>query len=514
MKAKFAVEMRSICKSFGTTRSNHEVDLSVLSRSIHAIVGENGAGKSTVMKILYGMYAADSGSVSIRGERVDIASSADAIRLGVGMVHQHFMLIPSLTVTENISLGYEQTSFPGRLNIDDASERIRRLAERYELPIDPEEKVENLPVGLQQRTEILKALYRNAEILILDEPTAVITPLEVKAFFKTLRGLKENGKTIIVITHKLEEVMELADRVTVMRAGLKVGDLGIEEASVGKIANMMIGKEIVDAIPSRDAPSAKEVFSVKGLRVSVNKTDRVKGVDFSVTAGEIVGIAGVSGNGQTELEMALAGLLPVSSGEFRFKGETLAKLSPAKNRRMNIAHVPSDRERLGYVKGFSNADNLILGYQRDGRFCSPFGWRKRDSIRRNASEAAKKYNVVPDDPSAKTDTLSGGNKQKLVIAREFERKPEFMILAEPTRGVDIGAVAFIHEKILELRKGGAAVLLISAELKEIRKLADRAYVMFEGQFVGSFNSQDYEETKVGLMLVGKRREPERASPNS
>ncbi len=498
-----AVRLKSITKRFGTVLANDAVDIDVKEGSIHAIIGENGAGKTTIMEILYGFYQANSGEIELHGEKVHISNPHDAIHHGIGMVHQHFMLIPPMSVAENIILGIEPTNSAGVLKLSEAEKKIERLSEEYGLHIDPQAKVESLSVGLEQRVEILKALYRDVNILILDEPTAVLTPLEVKEFFQILRTLKEQGKTIILITHKLEEVLEVSDQITVMRNGKKVGDLPTSEATAEILANMMVGREVLLRVNKPAVDRGEVVLKVEDLYVETDGKPRLKNVSFEVHEGEILGVAGVEGNGQTELIEALTGLRHSNSGSVWYMGEDVTNRSARKLRETRTAHVPANRKAHGYVASYSNADNLILGFHHMEPFCKKNGFLNQTVIEENAKSLIEKFDVRPPISEISTSSLSGGNQQKLVVAREFHRDPKLLIIAQPTRGVDIGAIEFIHNQILDLRARKVAILLVSAELEEIRSLSDRTLVMWEGEVAGEVTAEEFNIQEVGLLMTGQ-----------
>ncbi len=499
----YAVRLKSITKRFGTVLANDAVDIDIKDGSIHAIIGENGAGKTTIMEILYGFYQANSGEIELHGKKVHISNPHDAIHHGIGMVHQHFMLIPPMSVAENIILGIEPTNTAGVLKLGEAEKKIERLSEEYGLQIDPQAKVESLSVGLEQRVEILKALYRDVDILILDEPTAVLTPLEVKEFFQILRTLKEQGKTIILITHKLEEVLEVSDQITVMRNGKKVGDLPTSEASAEILANMMVGREVLLRVTKPAVERGDVILKVENLYIETDGKPRLKNVSFDVHEGEILGIAGVEGNGQTELIEALTGLRSSDSGSVWYLGEDVTNRSARQLRENQTAHVPANRKAHGYVSSYSNADNLILGFHHMEPFCKKNGFLNQGVIDENAKSLIGKFDVRPPISDISTSSLSGGNQQKLVVAREFHRDPKLLIIAQPTRGVDIGAIEFIHNQILDLRARKVAILLVSAELEEIRSLSDRTLVMWEGEVAGEITADEFNIQEVGLMMTGQ-----------
>ncbi len=497
-----AVRLKAITKRFGSVLANDAVDIDIEEDSIHAIIGENGAGKTTIMEILYGFYQASSGEIELYGEKVHISNPHDAIHHGIGMVHQHFMLIPPMTVAENIILGIEPTGRGGVLKLAQAEEKIKRLSDEYGLHINPKSKVETLSVGLEQRVEILKALYRDVKILILDEPTAVLTPLEVKEFFEILKKLKKQGKTIILITHKLEEVLEISDQVTVMRNGKKVGDLPTSEATAEKLATMMVGREVLLRLKKPEVQPGEVVLKVEKLHVTINNKTKLDKVSFELREGEILGIAGVEGNGQTELIEALTGLRRSTSGTVWYQGKNVTNRSARDLRETNTAHVPANRKAHGYISSYSNAENQILGFHHMPPFCRKSGFLNFKEITANAEKLIKKFDIRPPIIDIPTSSLSGGNQQKLIVSREFHRNPKLLIIAQPTRGVDIGAIEFIHQQILDLREKKVAVLLVSAELEEIRSLSDRTLVMYEGKIAGEVASKDFDIQKVGMMMTG------------
>jgi simple sugar transport system ATP-binding protein len=493
--------MRGISKRFGEVLANDHISLAVPDRSIHAIIGENGAGKSTVMNILYGFYAADEGEILIDGEQRAINGPGDAIKLGLGMVHQHFMLVEPLTVTENIILGAEPTA---GLSIDyrKARARVRKISEQYGLKIDPDAHIADLSVGQQQRVEILKTLYRGARILILDEPTAVLTPQEVAEMFAILRGLREQGKTIIIITHKLAEVLALSDNITVMRDGKVVGNLPTSEATAEGLARLMVGREVLLRVKKDEAKPRDAVLSVRGLTLlGVEGNPILDDVSFEVRGGETLGIAGVEGNGQTELIEILAGLRKPTDGEVLLEGKGIDELDPRQRKLRGIAHIPEDRHRRGLLLTFDLAGNSILGVHRNHPISGAVLLNK-DVIVERAERLVREYDVRPPRITLPARALSGGNQQKLIVAREFDIKPRLVLVAQPTRGVDIGATEFIHRKLIELRDAGAAVLLVSAELDEVLSLSDRVVVIYEGRLVGEVDPKSVSEEEIGLMMTG------------
>ncbi|MCA0256177.1 MAG: ABC transporter ATP-binding protein [Proteobacteria bacterium] len=495
-----AIELLGIDKRFGSVHANKNISLSVAKGSIHGIIGENGAGKSTLMSILYGFYQADSGEIRVSGKPVSIRDSQAAIAVGIGMVHQHFMLVENFTVLENLMLGAEGGAFLGR-GADAARNELKRLEAEYGLDVDPDAVVEELPVGLQQRVEILKALYRGAEILILDEPTGVLTPSEADHLFKILEQLRDQGKTVLFITHKLREIMAVTDTVSVMRRGEMVATVKTKETSVEELAELMVGRRVLLRVEKQAANPGDVLLSVKNLTVKDGRgVVMVDNVSFDVRAGEITGIAGVAGNGQSELLEAIAGIRKPVSGEIYVNGELLTAANPAKLRDMGLAHIPEDRHHMGLVLPFEENENSMLGYHHDPLYgAGPF--LDLEAIRKDAADKIEKYDIRPPDPRLKTANFSGGNQQKIVCAREIERDPKILIIGQPTRGVDIGAIEFIHRRIIEMRDAGKAVLLVSVELDEIRGLSDRVLVMFAGHVVGE-TAPDADEKTLGLMMAG------------
>ena len=499
----YAVEMRGITKRFGEVLANDHINLAILDKSIHAIIGENGAGKSTIMNILYGFYAADEGEILIDEVPRAISSPADAIKLGLGMVHQHFMLVEPLTVTENIVLGAEPTRGTS-IDYRKARARVAEISEQYGLKIDPDARISNLSVGQQQRVEILKTLYRGARILILDEPTAVLTPQEVAEMFAILRGLREQGKTIIIITHKLAEVLSLSDNITVMRDGKVVGNLPTKEATAEGLARMMVGREVLLRVKKDEANPQEPVLSVSDLTLRGEEGKAIlNGLSFEVRGGEILGIAGVEGNGQTELIEILAGLCKPTSGKVLLDGNPLDSLDPHERKRRGIAHIPEDRHRRGLLLNFDLASNSILGVHGD-RPISGAILLNNEVIVERAERLVRQYDVRPANIMLPARVLSGGNQQKLIVAREFDIKPRLVLVAQPTRGVDIGATEFIHRKLIELRDAGTAVLLVSAELDEVLSLSDRVVVIYGGRLVGEVDPKSASEEEIGLMMTGAK----------
>ncbi len=507
----FAVEMRNITKTWPGVVANDHVNLQVHKGQIHALVGENGAGKTTLMNILYGLIHPDSGEIYVNGQLAHITGPRDAIRLKIGMVHQHFMLIPPLTVAENIVLGHEPGNVRSVYDVKKAREAILALSKQYGLPIDPDIRIEKLSVGLQQRVEILKVLYRAADILIMDEPTGVLTPQETFELFGVLRGLVQQGKTIIFITHKLREVLELTDAITVLRRGKNAGELVTKATNQAEIARMMVGREVLLRVNKTPAHPGPVILHVENLHaLSDRGLEALHSVSFDVRAGEILGIAGVEGNGQSELVETLTGMRKITSGKVTITqvkdgqaGEPrdLTILDAREEREVGLAHIPEDRRGSGLVLADSIEDNTILGRQR----WRQFSWRSivllLHAIGRWAKKLITEFDVRTTSVEAPVRSLSGGNQQKLIIAREFAAEPMALIASQPTRGVDIGAIEFIHRRIIELRDAGKAVLLISAELEEIRSLSDRIAVMYEGNIVDIVTPEATEE-QLGILMTG------------
>jgi general nucleoside transport system ATP-binding protein len=501
-----AVVMSGIDKRFGAVHANKSVDLDVAKGSIHGLIGENGAGKSTLMSILFGFYAADSGTITVDGKAVSIRSSADAISHGIGMVHQHFMLVDTFTVVENVMLGAEGGALTARGEALTRA-RLKELGKTYGLEVPLDTLVSELTVGELQRVEILKALVRDARVLILDEPTAVLTPTEVEQLFVMLRRLRDEGKTVIIVTHKLKEIMAVTDRVSVMRRGEMVAHLDTAATSPEALAEAMVGRRVVLRVDKGPAKPGATILTVRGLTVKDEKgVTRVNDVSLSVRAGEIVGIAGVSGNGQSELLEVLAGLRAPLKGEILLEGrpvESAAKNESKRLRKMGLRHVPEDRHRLGLVKEFSASESAILGCHDEAGYGSgPF--LDAAAIRRDCEVKMSAFDVRPANPDLKTALFSGGNQQKIVLAREIERDPILLLVGQPTRGVDIGAIEFIHKRLIELRDRGKAILLVSVELDEIMALSDRILVMCAGEITGERTPERTDERDLGLLMAGVR----------
>lgn len=505
--APAAIQLIDISKRFGAVLANDAINLTIAKGSIHGIIGENGAGKSTLMSILYGFYQADSGTIAIHGKTVKIQDSQKAIRCGIGMVHQHFMLVDTFTVLENVVLGAEDGPLLGA-SLDRARAELAALARDYALDIDPDMLVGDLSVGLQQRVEILKALFRKADILILDEPTGVLTPAEADHLFRILEKLRAEGKTVLLITHKLREIMAITDHVSVMRRGAMVASLATAETSMTALADLMVGRHVQLTVEKQAAQPGAVLLDVVNLSVVDHRGVKLlDDVSFQIRAGEIVGLAGVSGNGQSVLLDVLSGMRAPTSGEIRYQGTIVSRDNPlnaADMRALGLAHVPEDRLRTGLVKQFRAEENYILGYQSSPDYQSG---RLLDlkAVRQATEAAMKRFDVRPQDPALKSANFSGGNQQKLILAREIDRDPAILLVGQPTRGVDIGAIEFIHKRLIAMREEGKAILLVSVELDEIRALSDRILVMFAGTLVGE-RAPEASEGELGLMMAGIKEE--------
>ena len=500
-----AIELKGISKAFGSVQANKDISIRVAKGTIHGIIGENGAGKSTLMSILYGFYKADSGEIFINGKKTEIPDSQAAIRAGIGMVFQHFKLVQNFSVLENVILGAEDGALL-RPSLAKARKVLGELAHEYELDVDPDELIEELSVGHQQRVEILKALYRHADILILDEPTGVLTPAEADHLFRILSNLKEQGKTIILITHKLREIMEITDTVSVMRRGEMTATVKTAETSPEELAELMVGRKVLLDVAKIPAQPGKMVLEVENLRVvDEDKVERLKGISFQIRAGEILGIAGVAGNGQSEL-LAVLGGIAHGTGTIRLNGDQIdltGQHSDGQSRRARgIAHVPEDRQHLGMIMDFSAWENTAFGYHHDPAY-QKNGWlMDNDAILEDTKGKMERFDVRPPIPTLSAKSFSGGNQQKIILAREIERNPDLLLVGQPTRGVDIGAIEFIHKRIVELRDAGKAVLLVSVELDEIMSLSDRIAVMFDGQIMGERLPDQTDERELGLLMAG------------
>ena len=508
-KPETVLKAKGITKKFPGVLANDKVDFDLHKGEIHALLGENGAGKSTLMNVLYGLYHPDSGEVTVEGNKMQLNSSRDAISHGIGMVHQHFMLIPVFTVTENIMLGAEtdHRTSPNekplvKLDQKEVAQKVRDLSHQYGLDVDPDAIVGDLPVGVQQRVEIVKALYRNARILILDEPTAVLTPQESEDLFRIMHELTEQGVSIVFITHKLKEVLKVADRITVMRAGRVVGTATPKESTEQSLAELMVGREVILTVQKKPAKPKDVVLQVTDLRVKdVRGLDTVQGVSFEVRQGEVLGVAGVQGNGQTELAEALTGLRSIESGRFILSGNDLTGKTPRQITETGLAHIPEDRHRDGLVLSYTVADNMMLCDYYQPRFSKGVVIQQK-LVDANAQKLIKEYDVRTPSPFVSAGKLSGGNQQKVIVARELSRPVKLVIASQPTRGLDVGSIEYIHNEIIAMRDRGVGVLLVSAELDEIMSLSDRIIVMYRGEIVAEVARKDATREQLGLWMAG------------
>lgn len=500
---EYAVQMHGITKTFGTFKALDNVQLDVRKQSIHAILGENGAGKSTLMNVLYGLYQADAGSICLNGQQVEIGNPTDAIKHGIGMVHQHFMLVENFTVTENIVLGDEVCGPAGLLDPKRARKEVLKIVEEYGLEVDPDAKIEDISVGMQQRVEILKVLYRGAETLILDEPTAVLTPQEIDKLIEIMRDLVSKGKTIIIITHKLKEIMASADECSIIRRGIYMGTVKVSETDEEELASKMVGRHVSFCVEKTPAQPGDVVLSVHDLHVKDERgIEKVRGLDLEVRAGEIVGIAGIDGNGQDELVNAIDGLAKAESGTISICGAEIQNTSIKNVIDHSVATIPADRQRWGMVLPFTVAENMVLETHGESRFGRGIrlDYGKLCEVTR---EFIKEYDIRPDGcEEHAAGGLSGGNQQKAIIAREVERDPKLLIAYQPTRGLDVGAIEFVHKTLVRERDRGAAILLISFELDEVMSVSDRIEVVYDGAVAGSFAQGEVSEQEIGLLMAG------------
>jgi general nucleoside transport system ATP-binding protein len=498
------VELRGITKRFGEVLANSDVNLSIRAGEVLGLLGENGAGKSTLMNILSGLYAPTAGEILIGGKPVLFRGPGDAIRAGIGMVHQHFMLVPVFTVAENVILGVEPTGHFDFLDLKKAREQVRKINETYGLEVDPDALIENLPVGIQQRVEIIKVLFRSADVLIFDEPTAVLTPQEVSDFFKIVAALRKAGKALVFITHKLNEIMEIADRISVLRGGKVVGEADPGKASERQLAELMVGRPVSAEVIKKPFSPGQELLDVRGLAVLRDNDEvAVDHVSFTIRTGEILGIAGVQGNGQTELVEAVTGLRRVATGSVHFQNRDITRSSARQRHRMGFAHIPEDRQKNGIVSNFTVAENLVLNSYYDDRF-SKGPIMKWPAVYKGAAEAAVDFDVRTTSVFEAVGHLSGGNQQKLVVARELSRDTKVLIASQPTRGLDVGSVEYIHGRIAAARDEGDGVLIVSSELDEIIALSDRILVMFKGRIVAEFGAgaRPVDKNEIGLAMAG------------
>ncbi|MBU5675441.1 ABC transporter ATP-binding protein [Alkaliphilus sp. MSJ-5] len=502
----YAIEMLGITKKFPGIKANDNVTLCVDKGEIHALLGENGAGKSTLMSILFGLYQPDEGTIKVNEKEVLISDPNIANEYGIGMVHQHFKLVENFTVTENIILGMEPKKSFGRVDIKKATEKVKKLSDKYGLMVDPNAKIEDITVGMQQRVEILKMLYRNAEILIFDEPTAVLTPQEIRELMKIMKELIKEGKTIILITHKLKEIKEVANRCTVLRRGKYIGTVDVANTTEEQMAEMMVGREVSFEVEKTSAKPKDVVLEIKNLTVKNNrKLDAVKNLNLKVHAGEILCVAGIDGNGQSELIEAITGLRKIESGSILLNGEPIENESTRNRTLKGIGHIPEDRQKYGLVLDFKLEENMVL----QKYFMEPFsknGILNFNEIRKYSDTLIEEFDVRSGKGSlSETRGMSGGNQQKAIIAREVERSPELLIAAQPTRGLDVGAIEYIHNRLVQERDKGKAVLLMSLEMEEVLNLSDKIAVIYEGEIVGIVNTNDTDENQLGLMMAGSKK---------
>ncbi|MEE8356153.1 MAG: ABC transporter ATP-binding protein [Anaerolineales bacterium] len=496
------LELRGITKRFPGVLANDQINLTLNKGEIHALLGENGAGKSTLMNILYGLYDPDEGEIIVNGKEINVTSPRDAIKSGIGMVHQHFMLVPVFTVTENVMLGDETTRLGGFLDRKSSAARIREISNKYSLEVDPTSYVRDLPVGVQQRVEIIKLLYREADILILDEPTAVLTPQEVDELFTIMRSLVKGGKSIIFITHKLREVLTFADRITVIRGGKVVGTTTPKETDQNQLAAMMVGRDVSFEVDKNPANVKDSILEVKDLVVldDLNHV-AVKNVSFNVHAGEILGVAGVQGNGQTELVKAITGLSHPVEGKLTLQGKDIKKASPRTITELGSAHIPEDRQKDGLVLSETIANNLVLNTY----YLNPFAsgvFIQEDAVLNNAENIIDNFDVRTPSPLIPVGSLSGGNQQKVIVGREFSRPINFLVASQPTRGLDVGSIEYIHKRLLEKRDEGCAILMVSTELDEVLELSDRIAVMFDGEIIAIVDAEGATKEQIGLLMAG------------
>ncbi|MGE7841776.1 ABC transporter ATP-binding protein [Lysinibacillus sp. NPDC093712] len=502
---EYVIEMLGIRKEFGDFVANNNITLQLKKGEIHALLGENGAGKSTLMNVLFGLYQPEGGEIRVRGKAVKITNPNVANDLGIGMVHQHFMLVENFTVTENIILGSEPTKM-GVVNIKDAAKKVQALSEKYGLDVDPNEKIEDITVGMQQRVEILKTLYRGAEILIFDEPTASLTPQEITELIQIMRRLIAEGKSIILITHKLKEIMDVSDRVTIIRKGEGIGTVVTTETNPNHLAELMVGRQVEFKTEKIDGNPTDEVLSIENLVVTdYRNINKVKGLNLNVRKGEIVGIAGIDGNGQSELIEAITGLRKVKSGTVKFNGKDVTNMKPRKITEEGVGHIPQDRHKHGLVLDFPIGHNIALQtyYQSPIAKGIVMDYKK---VSEKAKQIIKEYDVrTGNGEMTPARALSGGNQQKAIIGREIDRNPDLLIAALPTRGLDVGAIEFIHSRLIEQRDKGKAVLLISFELDEVMNVSDRIAVIYDGQIVDELNPKETTEQELGLLMAGQSK---------
>ncbi|MCJ0931146.1 ABC transporter ATP-binding protein [Virgibacillus halodenitrificans] len=500
----YVIEMLNIRKEFPGIVANDNITVQVKQGEIHALLGENGAGKSTLMNVLFGLYQPEQGEIRVKGQKVNITNPNIANDYGIGMVHQHFMLVEPFTVTQNIILGSEPTTKSGKINIKKAEREIQELSDRYGLKVDPTAKISDISVGMQQRVEILKTLYRGAEVLIFDEPTAVLTPQEINELIEIMRSLIKEGKSIILITHKLKEIMEVCDRCTVIRKGKGIGTVNIKDTTTNELASLMVGREVSFHTEKKKAVPGQTILEIENLFVKdARKVDLVKGLNLEVKAGEIVGIAGVDGNGQSELIEAITGLRKANSGSIKLNNKAITNLNPRKVTESGLGHIPQDRHKYGLVLDYPVAENMVLQtyYKKPYSKATVLNFKE---VYDKAESLIKEYDVRTPSASTLARALSGGNQQKAIIGREVDRSPDLLIAAQPTRGLDVGAIEFIHKKLIEERDKGKAILLVSFELDEIMDVSDRIAVMFDGKIVANVTPENTNEQQLGLLMAGSQ----------
>lgn len=507
MEQPYAIEMLNITKRFPGIVANDNITLRLKKGEIHALLGENGAGKSTLMSVLFGLYQPEEGEIHKDGVKVEINNPNDANALGIGMVHQHFKLVECFTVLDNIILGVEPNKF-GFLDKKEARRKVTELSSRYGLAVDPDAVIEDITVGMQQRTEILKMLYRENEILIFDEPTAVLTPQEIEELMQIMKGLAKEGKSILFISHKLNEIMEVADRCTVLRKGKCIGTVNIKDTTKEELSKMMVGRDVEFTVHKKDIKKGDVILDVENMTVAskVHKKDAVKNVSFKVHGGEIVCIAGIDGNGQTELVYGITGLEPLKSGKITLCGKDITHASIRKRNTCGVSHIPEDRHKHGLVLDYSLENNIVLQRYFEPEFTDKFGFLKKDNIRNYAENLIEQFDIRSGQGAVTTArSMSGGNQQKAIVAREVDRNPELLVAVQPTRGLDVGAIEFIHKKLVEQRDAGHAVLLVSLELDEVMSVPDRILVMYEGEIVGELDPKTTTVEELGLYMAGAKR---------
>ncbi|CAM3976901.1 ATP-binding cassette domain-containing protein [Alkalicoccus chagannorensis] len=506
MDHEYVIEMNNIRKEFPGIVANDNITLQVKQGEIHALLGENGAGKSTLMNVLFGLYQPEAGQIRVRGEDVSITDPNVANRLGIGMVHQHFMLVQNFTVTENIILGSEPTAGAGTINLKKAEKDVKEISDRYGLRVDPKAKIEDISVGMQQRAEILKTLYRGADILIFDEPTGALTPPEIKELIQIMNNLIGEGKSIILITHKLKEILEVCDRCTVIRRGVGIGTVDVADSTETSLAEMMVGREVSFEVEKEPYQPKETVLSIKDLYVEDSRgVDAVEGLNLDVREGEIVGVAGVDGNGQTELVEALTGLRQAKKGTIHISGENTTSFKPRRVTQTGVGHIPQDRHKHGLVLDFTIGENMLLQTYYEHPFTKN-GILNYNTIYEKAKELIEEFDVRTPHEKTMARALSGGNQQKAIIAREVDRSPKLLIAAQPTRGLDVGAIEFIHKKLIEERDKGRGILLVSLELEEVLNVSDRIAVIYEGEIVDIVEASETNEQELGLLMAGGKKE--------